>query len=85
MLRGGAWNNNDNNCRVSNRNNNNPDNRNNNNGLRLVNAMIFKREPVLSMIGLTGCAMDSPASFPDHNGQIINFRLVANVENLILS
>lgn len=38
-LRGGSWNNNDNNCRVANRNNNNPDNRNNNNGLRLANAI----------------------------------------------
>jgi len=36
VLRGGSWNNNDNNCRVANRNRNNPDNRNNNNGFRLV-------------------------------------------------
>lgn len=36
VLRGGSWNNNAVNCRVSNRNNNNPDNRNNNNGFRLV-------------------------------------------------
>jgi hypothetical protein len=35
-LRGGSWNNNDNNCRVANRNHNNPDNRNNNNGFRLL-------------------------------------------------
>ncbi|MBR3831021.1 MAG: SUMF1/EgtB/PvdO family nonheme iron enzyme [Muribaculaceae bacterium] len=35
MNRGGSWNNNANNCRVSNRNNN-PDNRNNNLGFRLV-------------------------------------------------
>lgn len=34
--RGGNWNNNAQNCRVSNRNNNNPDNRNNNIGFRLV-------------------------------------------------
>jgi hypothetical protein len=33
-LRGGGWNNNDNNLRVANRNNNNPDNRNNNIGFR---------------------------------------------------
>lgn len=33
--RGGSWNNNPRNCRVSNRNNNNPDNRNNNLGFRL--------------------------------------------------
>ncbi|HEX37421.1 MAG TPA: hypothetical protein ENG70_00945 [Candidatus Cloacimonetes bacterium] len=37
VLRGGSWNNNDNNCRVANRNNNNPDNSNNNNGFRFVN------------------------------------------------
>ncbi len=48
VLRGGSWNNNDNNCRVANRNNNNPDNRNNNNGLRILNAIksIYKPEPV---------------------------------------
>ena len=34
--RGGSWNNNARNCRVSNRNYNNPDNRNNNLGLRLA-------------------------------------------------
>ncbi|MBP9994640.1 MAG: SUMF1/EgtB/PvdO family nonheme iron enzyme [bacterium] len=36
MNRGGSWNNNAQNCRVSNRNNNTPDNRNNNLGFRLV-------------------------------------------------
>ncbi|MBO5017524.1 MAG: SUMF1/EgtB/PvdO family nonheme iron enzyme [Alistipes sp.] len=36
MLRGGSWNNNESNCRVTNRNNNNPSNRNNNNGFRVV-------------------------------------------------
>lgn len=35
-LRGGAWNNNDNNVRCANRNNNNPHNRNNNVGFRVV-------------------------------------------------
>jgi len=34
--RGGSWNNNAQNCRVSNRNNNNPENRNNNLGFRLA-------------------------------------------------
>ncbi len=34
MLRGGTWNNNENNIRSSNRNRNNPDNTNNNNGFR---------------------------------------------------
>ncbi len=36
VIRGGNWNNNENNCRVSNRNNNNPTNRNNNIGFRLA-------------------------------------------------
>lgn len=36
VLRGGSWNNNAQNCRVSNRNRNNPANRNNENGLRLL-------------------------------------------------
>jgi len=35
-LRGGSWNNNQNNARVSIRNNNNPNNRNNNYGFRVV-------------------------------------------------
>ena len=34
--RGGSWNNNARNCRVSNRNNNTPDNYNNNLGFRLA-------------------------------------------------
>lgn len=36
MIRGGSWNNNPANLRVSNRNRNTPDNRNNNLGFRLV-------------------------------------------------
>jgi hypothetical protein len=36
VLRGGTWNNNENNLRTSNRNGNNPDNINNNNGFRCV-------------------------------------------------
>jgi formylglycine-generating enzyme required for sulfatase activity len=35
-LRGGSWNNNENNARVSIRNNDHPDNRNNNIGFRVV-------------------------------------------------
>ncbi|HIJ87392.1 MAG TPA: SUMF1/EgtB/PvdO family nonheme iron enzyme [Desulfuromonadales bacterium] len=35
-MRGGSWNNNDNNARAANRNRNEPDNRNNNIGFRLV-------------------------------------------------
>jgi hypothetical protein len=36
VLRGGAWNNNQNNVRAAYRNNNHPANRNNNNGFRVV-------------------------------------------------
>ena len=36
VYRGGSWNNNARNCRVSNRNNNSPGNRNDNLGLRLA-------------------------------------------------
>lgn len=36
VLRGGSWNNNDNNCRAANRNRNERNNRNNNNGFRLA-------------------------------------------------
>jgi hypothetical protein len=36
VLRGGAWNNNQDNARASNRNDNDPDNRNNNIGFRVV-------------------------------------------------
>jgi len=36
VLRGGSWNNNVRNCRISNRNNNTPGNSNNNIGFRLV-------------------------------------------------
>ena len=36
VLRGGSWNNNQDNARAAYRNNNNPNNRNNNNGFRLV-------------------------------------------------
>jgi formylglycine-generating enzyme required for sulfatase activity len=36
VVRGGGWNNNDNNLRAANRNNNEPDNANNNIGFRCV-------------------------------------------------
>ncbi|QQS31517.1 MAG: SUMF1/EgtB/PvdO family nonheme iron enzyme [Sphingobacteriales bacterium] len=39
VVRGGSWNNNNRNCRVSNRNNNNPDNDNNNIGFRVVRGL----------------------------------------------
>lgn len=40
--RGGSWNNNARNCRVSNRNNNTPDNYNNNLGFRLAQELKFR-------------------------------------------
>jgi len=44
-LRGGSWNNNENNLRSSNRNNNNPDNENNNIGFRVAS-------PWTGMVGM---------------------------------
>jgi formylglycine-generating enzyme required for sulfatase activity len=41
VLRGGSWNNNQDNARCSFRNRNNPNNRNNNNGFRVVVSHIF--------------------------------------------
>ncbi|MDP2173643.1 MAG: hypothetical protein Q8J62_07685 [Candidatus Cloacimonadaceae bacterium] len=67
VLRGGSWNNNDNNCRVANRNNNNPDNRNNNNGFRVFNAMMmqYHRPPELINEKIFQVSkMDSPVSYP---------------------
>ncbi|MEM6967300.1 MAG: hypothetical protein AAF573_21230 [Bacteroidota bacterium] len=48
MNRGGSWNNNARNCRVSNRNNNSPDNRNNNLGFRLVLSSRMDGFPLLN-------------------------------------
>ncbi|MBN1338813.1 MAG: hypothetical protein JXA03_05780 [Bacteroidales bacterium] len=56
MLRGGSWNNNAQNCRVSNRNNNTPGNRNNNNGFRLALSPQLKRYGRI--------ATHEPAGFP---------------------
>jgi hypothetical protein len=42
VKRGGSWNNNANNCTVSNRNNNNATNSNNNIGFRLVSILLYK-------------------------------------------
>jgi len=41
VLRGGSWNNNDNNVRSANRNNNNPDNFNNNVGFRCARSLLM--------------------------------------------
>jgi len=64
-LRGGSWNNNDNNCRVANRNNNNPDNRNNNNGLRVLNAIFINAAGTGEKLFPRVCNPDSPVSGPD--------------------
>ena len=49
VLRGGSWNNNQRNARVSIRNNNTPDNANNNIGFRPV-AHVFTREALPAML-----------------------------------
>jgi len=41
VLRGGSWNNTENNARCAYRNNNNPNNRNTNNGFRVVGSHVF--------------------------------------------
>jgi len=43
--RGGSWNNDAQNCRVSNRNNNTPENRNSNLGFRLASSPQLNRWP----------------------------------------
>jgi formylglycine-generating enzyme required for sulfatase activity len=43
VVRGGAWNNNADNCRMANRNNNRPNNANNNNGFRIVLALQLRK------------------------------------------
>jgi len=53
VLRGGDWNNNPGNARVSNRNNDTPDNRNNNNGFRLA----------FQLKGADGCRFIDPRTF----------------------
>jgi len=47
VLRGGAFNNTDNNVRCAYRNNNNPNNRNRNNGFRVVAASTIFQRPEL--------------------------------------
>jgi formylglycine-generating enzyme required for sulfatase activity len=50
VLRGGSWNNNDNNLRVSNRNNNDPTNTNNNVGFRCVSMLLNQWIPACDAI-----------------------------------
>ena len=78
VLRGGSWNNNDNNCRVANRNNNDPDNRNNNNGLRLVNAIVISQHEPEPAGGISAGLAIKVAQFcvPVRAHRMISFRLV---------
>lgn len=55
-LRGGSWNNNNDNCRVANRNNNTPTNRNNNIGFRVSNAITLLTKPEPIEVISFGCA-----------------------------
>ena len=65
VLRGGSWNNNDNNCRVANRNRNNPDNRNNNNGFRCVSsAQYYLPAKMPEVYGCPDSAKDNTGLFP---------------------
>ena len=80
VLRGGSWNNNDNNCKVANRNNNKPDNRNNNNGLRL--AILFKRE-FYFMQHRNKREQNSPGHIlPDKKGEYHNRGAVLSIASL---
>ena len=51
VIRGGSWNNNDNNLRVANRNKNNPTNDNNNIGFRCVQQMPRYSAEMLNLYG----------------------------------
>lgn len=62
VLRGGYWNNNDNNCRSANRNNNNPDNRNNNNGFRILRTPARRNRMMGIMRAHTGESRPVPAT-----------------------
>lgn len=71
VLRGGSWNNNDNNCRVANRNRNNRNNSNNNNGFRLINTA-YVRICVFLRKSTESTYLWSPAEFPVQKCQSIN-------------
>jgi len=66
VLRGGSWNNNENNTRAGNRNNNEPQNRNNNNGFRPARSShresAFLREREEKNMGPFSLISCSPAS-----------------------
>jgi hypothetical protein len=54
VVRGGSWNNNQQNARAAYRNNNAPDNRNNNLGVRLACSSHIFRPPATAQAWLTG-------------------------------
>ncbi len=56
VLRGGSWNNNDNNCRAANRNYNNPQNTNDNNGFRVSSSWPMDPGEKSGAQGLPACA-----------------------------
>jgi hypothetical protein len=61
VLRGGSWNNNENNLRSANRNNNNPDNRNDNIGFRCAVSPIMFPDGQVSRI--YGCANSAQGEY----------------------
>ncbi|MBN1203037.1 MAG: SUMF1/EgtB/PvdO family nonheme iron enzyme [Anaerolineae bacterium] len=70
VVRGGSWNNNQNNARCAYRNNNNPNNRNNNIGFRVVCAShIFVPLPMARALQCSVrcevCRLSNAAHFPD--------------------
>ncbi len=62
MLRGGSWNNNQDNARAAYRNNNDPDNRNDNNGFRVV-VVRFSTPYLLSQKGVSFTNFPLPQTF----------------------
>ncbi len=54
VVRGGAWNNNQDNARADDRNNNNPNNRNNNVGFRVVSSSHIRLQFFSFPAGLAG-------------------------------
>ncbi|MEM9723096.1 MAG: SUMF1/EgtB/PvdO family nonheme iron enzyme [Bacteroidota bacterium] len=66
VLRGGSWNNDATNLRVSNRNNNDPSNRNNNNGFRPANTGYC---PLCGLYVGYNCTRACPAIGPAPKGQ----------------
>jgi hypothetical protein len=60
VLRGGAFNNNQNNVRCAYRNRNNPNNRNNNNGFRVMVSTLFSNTPEMRCALSGGLSLSKP-------------------------